>query len=103
MALGSVPTENLPTKSHEGPKSSEPRRTLIRSEPGTSSSTSSHETKDQFKALVKQINKENLDPWKVDLSQEDIIQFELSDQVHCLPKYTIIVDSALAFTTYVYN
>ena len=58
---------------------------------------------DQFKALVKQINKENLDPWKVDLSQEDIIQFKLSDDVHCLPKYTIIVDSALEFLTYVYN
>ena len=87
---------------------SEPRRTLIRSEPsepGTSSSTSSHktQTRDQFKALVKQINKENLHPWKVDLSQEDTVQFELSDHVHCLPKYTIIADSALEFSTYVYN
>ncbi len=105
MALGSIPTENLPTKSHEDPKPAEPRRPLIRSEPGTSSSTSSHkmENKEQFKAFVKKINKENLDPWKIYMSKEDKIKFELCDNVHCLPKYTIIVDHALEFSIYVYN
>ena len=105
MALGSAPTENLPKKSQEDEKPAEPRRTLIRSEPGTSSSTSSHknQNKDQFKGFVKQITKESLDPWKIDLSNEDTVKFELCDNMHCLPKYTIIVDSALEFAIYVYN
>lgn len=107
LALGSVPTENLPTKSHEDPKPAEPRRPLIRSVPGTSSSISSHKMqskdKEQFKIFVKKINKENLDPWKADISKEDKIKLELCDNVHCLPKYTIIVDPALEFSIYVYN
>ena len=103
MALGSVPTENIPTKSHEDPKPAVPRGTLIRSEPSTSTSTSQKRDKDQFKAFLKQLNKENLDPWKVDLSDEDTVKFELCDNVHCLLKYTIIVDTALEFSAYVYN
>lgn len=96
LALGSVPTENIPTKSHEDRKPAVPRRTLIRSESSTSTSTFSQKRdKDQFKAFLKQLNKENLDPWKVDWSDEGTVKFELCENVHCLPKYTTIVDSAL--------
>jgi predicted AAA+ superfamily ATPase len=73
LALGSIPNENLPTKSHEDPTPAEPRRPLIRSKPSTWSSTSSHmmQSKEQFKVFVKKISKENLVPWKVDMSNED--------------------------------
>ena len=108
LALGSVLTENLPTKSHEDPKPAAPRRPLIRSEAGTSSSTSSSASsyktpnKDCFEDFVKQINEENLDPWRIDVS-EDNVKFQLCDNVHCLPKYTMMVNSSLEFTVYVYN
>jgi hypothetical protein len=38
-------------------------------------------------------------PWLTD----ENIKFCLSDQVHAVPTYTVIVDSSLEFTTYVYN
>jgi hypothetical protein len=103
LILGSIPTENLPKKSHEDPKPAQPRRLLTKRDStvdtatATSSSMSSStcsRPNDQFKSLLKQIYKENLDPWKIDTSVEEKVKFELYDDVHCLPKFTIVVDSA---------
>ncbi|CAB4035004.1 Hypothetical predicted protein [Paramuricea clavata] len=112
LILGSIPTENLPKKSHEDPKPAQPRRSLTKrdSTVDTATATSSlmslstcSRSNNQFKSLLKQIDKENLDPWKIDKSVEEKVKFELYDDVHCLPKFTIVVDSALEFSTYVYN
>ena len=42
-------------------------------------------------------------PWLTEIAQDENIKFCLSDQVHAVPTYTVIVDSSLEFTTYVYN
>ena len=51
---------------------------------------------------MKQINKDNLDPWRRDVC-EDNVKFQLFDNVHCQPKYLVIVSYSLEFTVYAYN
>lgn len=109
MVCGSVPTENLPTKSHDTQKHE--RRTLVRSDAtvqqavSSSTCTSSRGQSEQpnFESFVKQAKKENLDPWKLDSSRENEVKFELFDNLHCLPKYTLVVNSTMEFSVFVYN
>ena len=53
--------------------------------------------------LASQLDTTVLLPWLTEISQDENIKFCLSDQVHAVPTYTVIVDSSLEFTTYVYN
>ena len=53
--------------------------------------------------LASQLDTTVLLPWLTEIAQDENIKFCLSDQVHAVPTYTVIVDSSLEFTTYVYN
>ena len=53
--------------------------------------------------LASQLDTTVLLPWLTEIAQDENIKFCLSDQVHAVPTYTVIVDSSLKFTTYVYN
>ncbi|CAB4010233.1 Hypothetical predicted protein [Paramuricea clavata] len=53
--------------------------------------------------LATQLDTTVLLPWLTEIAQDENIKFFLSDQVHAVPTYTVIVDSSLEFTTYVYN
>ena len=103
MVTGSVQTEKLPEKSHDIPKRE--RRTVQRRQtldtPGNQPSTSTALSQKIFSIedLNKQVQKESIHPWLTNKSNEDDeVRFELFDECHCIPKYTVVVDSTLEFS-----
>lgn len=106
LVTGSIPTENLPTKSHDVPKKE--RRTLIRvSEedmPSSSSVDPSHLSVNISMAdLQKHLDEENIHPWEVDTAEHSSIEMELYDGIHSIAKYTVTINSALEFTVFVFH
>ena len=108
MVTGSVPTEKLPEKSHDIPKRE--RRTVQRRQtldtPGNQRSTSTALSQKIFSIedLNKQVQKKSIHPWLTNKSNEDDeVRFELFDECHCIPKYTVVVDSTLEFSIFAYN
>lgn len=98
MVTGSVPTENLPEKSHE--ITTPERRTLVRKVvddiPSTSTAYSPpQQITSSFECLIDQLEDKTTDPWQV--------RVELFDDIHSIPKYTVVVDSALEFTVFAYH
>ena len=53
--------------------------------------------------LISQLDTSVLLPWLTEIAQDENIKCSLSDKVHAVPTYTVIVDSSLEFTFYVYN
>ena len=101
----------MPLRSHETKKT--PRRVIVRKEvehpedmPCTSSSIIEPTTlclDTNLHDLISQLNTTVLLPWLTEFAQDETIKCCLSDQVHAVPTYTVIVDSSLEFTIYVYN
>ncbi len=90
----------MPLRPHESTKT--PRRTIVRKEvEGDISSTSS--TVFCLGDLAKQLDTTALSPWLTKIVEDEYIKCCLSDQVHTVPTYTVIVDPSLGITTYVYN
>ena len=104
LATGTVPTENLPTRSHEG--ETKERRVLVKhkfpDQPSTSTGvTSSTST---INALLNQLRKSDVvSCWKVVDDTSSGIKMELYDDCHSVPKYTMICDSGLTFTLFTYH
>ena len=110
LQTGSYPTENLPLRPHEAKK--KPRRILVREEvkaaddmPSTSSDFSEPtlSLNTSLTDLISQLDTSALLPWLTEVAQDENIKCSLSDKVHAVPTYTVIVDSSLEFTFYVYN
>ena len=53
--------------------------------------------------LISQLDTSALLPWLTEVAREENIKCSLSDKFHAVPTYTVIVDSSLEFTFYVYN
>ena len=109
MITGSVPTDNLPRKSHDVPK--QERRTLVRTSvkdmPSTStSSVSLHlpapTDADRIKPWIEELDEETILPWKVEKC-EDNVKFELYDGIHSIAKYTVIINTTLDFSIYTFH
>ena len=102
MVTGSIPTENLPTKSHDQP--TKERRTLVRvsADDMPSASTSNVPTL-TLKDLEKYVFEKHMLPWTVELNKEESTKFVYSDESHSIPKFTVYVNANLEFTVYVYN
>ena len=107
MITGSVPTENLPTKSHETPQRE--RRQIVRFLPVDSETAPS--TSGQYVAephysdindLRRQLDQKNIHPWKLEGSDGDI-RILLHEETHRVPKYTVAVSSNLEFCIFVFN
>ena len=111
LVTGSIPTENLPEKKHD--VSQPKRRTLVRKNVGDmpsassstspASSTSTTPALTSLECLVKRLNKKSIHPWQVDKSGESEVKMNFHDDVHSIPKYTVVVDSALEFTVFLYQ
>ena len=101
LITGSVPTENLPTKSHEVPKAE--RRILVRPDiqPSTSQEqpTSFEHTSaagvSSIEELMADLN--NMPMWKVEEMQDKEVSIKLFEEPYSIPKYTVLVDSGLEF------
>ena len=100
----------MPLKSHESEK--KPRRIIVRNEvesaddlPSTSSDFSEPTLclNTSLTDLISQLDTSVLLPWLTEIAQDENIKCSLSDKVHAVPTYTVIVDSSLEFTFYVYN
>ncbi len=55
------------------------------------------------KELIVCLQQEDAEPWQVGTSNEEEVRTELSDNIHDIPKYTVVVNSALEFTVFVFN
>jgi hypothetical protein len=105
LITGSIPTENLPKKSHEAPKRE--RRSLVRhtrsavEEPTTSSQ--SEPLFSDFDDFTRQLDQKSFEPWQIVGSYENEVRFEFYDKIHGVPKYSVVVNSCLEFTVFVYN
>ena len=101
LATGSVPTEKIPSRSHE--VETKKRRVLVRdtsSEPSTSTGVRSS-APTTMEALLKEVKRSDvIGFWKV--LDENGLRLELHNDCYALPKYTLIVDSGLTFTLFVY-
>ena len=110
MVTGSVPTENLPEKSHEAHKRE--RRPLVR-KADTSADTAvvekpstSSQSEPQFSDIqdfARQLEQKIIQPWQIEKSYEGEIRIELHDKIHSIPKYTVVVCLSLEFTVFVFN
>ena len=107
LITGSVPTENLPTKSHEVPKAE--RRILVRPDiqPSTSQEqpTSFEHTSaagvSSIEELMADLN--NMPMWKVEEMQDKEVSIKLFEEPYSIPKYTVLVDSGLEFSVFAYQ
>ena len=105
MISGSVPTENLPEKSHEAPKRE--RRPLVRKvdtpdtdQPSTSSQSGWSEPRClNIEDFTVELEQKKIQAWKIDKSYEDVIRIELDDKIHCTPKYSVVVSLSMEFKT----
>ena len=120
LVTGSIPTENLPTKSHDVVSKKE-RRTLVRVNvedmPSTSTASASsyhalYEVSLEIPAepisirdLHMQLVKIDILPWTVknidDMNKT--LKLELFDGVHEVAKFTVTITTELDFTVFVYH
>ena len=120
MVTGSIPTENLPTKSHDVVSKKE-RRTLVRvnvedmPSSSTASASSYHALSEvspeipaepiTIRDLHMQLVKIDILPWTVN-NIDDInktLKLELFDGVHEVAKFTVTITTELDFTVFVYH
>ena len=107
LVTGSIPTVNLPQKSHEAPSKPE-RRSLVRKidiavveKPSTSS-----EIEPRFADMedfTRQLDQMTIEPWQIDKSYEGEIRIEFYDKSHCAPNYSVVLNSSLEFTIFVFS
>ena len=93
LICGSVPTENLPTRKYNVLKPE--RRVLVRQSDkllATGSSAVKTVKTPSLESAVKQVQ-DTIPSWKL----------ECYDNLHSLPKYTVLIHSSLEFTVAVYN
>jgi hypothetical protein len=106
FVTGSVPTENLPKRSHE--IDIKERRTLVRTplvaedKPSTSASSSLFDVV-QGHDVLEQLDEESFAPWESEKMENGNMEFKLCDGVHSIAKYTVSVNSALEFTVMVFH
>ena len=112
LVTGSIPTENLPKKPLDKP--TKVRRTFVRntaevpdaSMPSTSSGLMSESPfeRPSIEDFRSQLNNEAVLPWTVDITREnEVIKFQLHDGGHSIAKYTVILNTALEFSVFVFN
>ncbi len=109
LVAGCVPTEKLPTKSHEAPKRE--RRQLVRKvDPAVSATppSASGYIEPQYSDIdefSKQLGQKNIQPWKVEESSESNgeICISLDDKADSVPKYTVLVSPNLEFCVFAFN
>ncbi|CAB4011522.1 Transposable element P transposase [Paramuricea clavata] len=85
LISGSVPSENLQTSSHS------PEETPSKVVKAPS-----------LESVIQQVQ-DSIPPWKLDNSPDNGVKLELYDDLHSLPKYTVLIHSSLEFTVAVYN
>ena len=84
------------------------RRALVRQSDDVCSASSLQPTSTKtvktpsLDSVVKQVQ-DTMPVWKVSRSSGNDVKVELYDNVHSLPKYTVLIDSSLEFTVAVYN
>ena len=107
LVTGSIPTENLPQKSHEAPSKPE-RRSLVRKvdtavveKPSTSSQIEPRFA--DMEDFTRQLDQMTIEPWQIDKSYEGEIRIEFYDKSHCVPNYSVVVNSSLEFTIFVFS
>ena len=106
LICGSIPTENLPKRKFDVVKPQ--RRVLVRQSDDVCSASSLEPTSTKIvitpslDSVVKQVQ-DTMPAWKVSRSSGNGVKVELYDNVHSLPKYTVLIDSSLEFTVAVYN
>lgn len=104
LITGSVPTEKIPEKSHDIRK---PERSILQRKTFDTScpSTSTAPCQQIFSIdnLNQQLQQKNIHPWLVDKSNEEEVRLRLYDEYHSIAKCTIVVNSALEFSIFVYN
>ena len=102
LATGTIPTENLPTQSHEG--ETKKHSVLVKHTFPDQPSTSTGVTTSTINALLNQLRKSDVvSCWKVLDDTSSGIKMELYDDCHSVPKYTMICDSGLTFTLFTYH
>jgi hypothetical protein len=55
-----------------------------------------------LESVIKQVQ-DSFPSWKLDISPDNVVKLELYDDLHSLPKYTVLIHSSLEFTVAVYN
>ncbi len=50
-----------------------------------------------IKELIVRLQQEDAEPWQVGTSNEEEVRIELGDNIHDIPKHTVVVNSALEF------
>jgi hypothetical protein len=107
LISGGVPSENLPTRKFDVVKP-ERRVLLRRNEDLPTRSNSPEETPSKvvktpsLESVIKQVQN-SIPSWKLDISPDNVVKLELYDDLHSLPKYTVLIHSSLEFTVAVYN
>ena len=56
-----------------------------------------------MKELAVCLQQEDIEPWQLGTSNEEEMQIELTDSIHDISKYTVVVNSALEFTVFVFH
>ena len=118
LVTGSIPTENLPTKSHDVTSKKE-RRTLVRvnvkDKPSSSTASASSEhalyVSPEIPAEVisiqdihTQLAKIDILPWTLkDIDNNETFKLEFYDGAHGIAKFLVIVKEGLDFTVFVYH
>ncbi|CAB4042702.1 Transposable element P transposase [Paramuricea clavata] len=112
LETGAVPTQNLPSKSHDSKPSS--RRSLVREISGETPSTSAlppvdiegksvNVVNESFEELVPRVKESIALPWVMKKCNDLEIRTELWDNNYSLPKFVLHVDKCLQFSLHIFN
>ncbi|CAB3980933.1 Hypothetical predicted protein [Paramuricea clavata] len=53
--------------------------------------------------FTRQLDQMTTEPWQIDKSYEGEIRIEFYDKSHCAPNYSVVVNSSLEFTIFVFS
>ena len=106
LRTGAIPTLHLPIKSHSSQKNDLPSRVYVSLKLDDQAQASQADCRPYFKNLddfAKHVNSLKLSGWTKSEEKNGSLVLSMSDGVHHLPRYQLIVDSSLGFSVSVYG
>lgn len=79
------------------------RRFQARTSHSWKKSNSGFRRRQNYLQIITQLQRKEIEPWKIGKSSNDEVRLEFYDETRSVPKYAVIVNSALEFSVFAFN